>query len=140
MEHIAVQFEIVIRWTRVGAVLASDLFTGVDTENVDLQEVLAVEMFRTDGTLERGEGHVSVIALDGHLVHRGHQGGGSLPLPHLLAGRASRPIRLATVSQVVSPPVSVHVTIGGECLTTHLTGERSLSGVDQHVSVQRGEG
>ena len=40
----------------------------------------------------------------------------------------------------MGPPVSVHVPVGGEGLTTDLTGERSLAGVDQHVPVQGAEG
>ena len=40
----------------------------------------------------------------------------------------------------MSPPVSVHVTVGGEGLPANLTGERPLTGVDQHVSVQGAEG
>ena len=38
------------------------------------------------------------------------------------------------------PLVSVHVAVGGEGLTTEGAGERSLTGVDQHVSVQGAEG
>ena len=36
--------------------------------------------------------------------------------------------------------MSVHVAVCGEGLATNLTGERSLTGVDQHVSVQGAEG
>ena len=47
---------------------------------------------------------------------------------------------LAAVPDVVCPPVSVHVTIGGEGLTADLTGEGPLPAVDQHVPVEAAEG
>ena len=40
----------------------------------------------------------------------------------------------------MGPLVSVHVTVGGEGLTTEGTGERPLTRVNQHVSVQGAEG
>ena len=36
--------------------------------------------------------------------------------------------------------MAVHVTVGGEGLTTNLAGERPLPRVDQHVPVQGAEG
>ena len=40
----------------------------------------------------------------------------------------------------MSPLVTVHVAVGGECLPTELAGEGALARVHQHVSVQGGEG
>lgn len=58
VEHVAVELEVVVGGAGVGAVLAPDLFTRMEREDVDLQGQFAVEMFGTDWTFERREGHV----------------------------------------------------------------------------------
>ena len=72
MEHVSVQFEIVVSWAGVGTILATNFFTGMERQDVNLEGELAVEMLGTNWTLDGGEGHVicpPVQTFIGHFVN-----------------------------------------------------------------------
>ena len=72
MEHVSVQFEIVVSWAGVGTILATNFFTGMERQDVNLEGELAVEMLGTNWTLDGREGHVicpSVQTFIGHFVN-----------------------------------------------------------------------
>ena len=52
VKHISVQFEIVVSWAGVRAILAPDFFPGMKGDYMDLQGELTKKMFGADRTFE----------------------------------------------------------------------------------------
>ena len=58
MEHVSVEFVVVVGWAGVGTILATNFLTGVERENVNLQRELTEEVLGTNWALDGRERHL----------------------------------------------------------------------------------